>query len=93
MPHPRHSTSGVAIAWVGLISPLYGDAYEITGLGERYLDGEVNAANTSCGAVDSGPVASLIIRHHHERHHGLAAPNRDSGRSRLHPGTPRRDCR
>jgi hypothetical protein len=29
---------------VGFIAPLHGDAYEITGLGKRYLAGEVNAA-------------------------------------------------
>ena len=33
------------LARVGFIGPLHGDAYEITGLGERYLDCEVNAAH------------------------------------------------
>ncbi len=32
------------LARVGFIAPLHGDADEITGLGERYLKGEVNAA-------------------------------------------------
>jgi hypothetical protein len=33
------------LARVGSLAPLYGDAGEIAGLGERYLVGEVNAAH------------------------------------------------